>query len=213
MKSVGILGVLGGPWRAGIRFLCAKRDLLSQILFSSAEPVSSLGKHNPDKSGLRCACDTPQNYCNSLGIHRLAARGGPQVAPNTKKQHKLNFPAPGCNFPRQIALLRPRRRPCAGHTKTQWKSMPLRGPGCALGAKSSISPPRTIFRSEMRIQSQKCILGSKMPKVASKNAAKPLVFLALCASRRQSAKMHPKVRFGTQKSLFEPPGRRKPDFD
>ena len=55
-----------------------------------------------------------------------------------------------------------------------------------------------FFRSEMRIQSQKCILGSKMQKVASKNAAKALVFLALCALDRQSARMDPKVRFGTQ---------------
>ena len=69
-----------------------------------------------------------------------------------------------------------------------------------------------FFRSEMRIQSQKCILGSKMQKVASKNAAKALVFLALCASGRRSAEMDPKVRLDTQKSLFKPPGRKKPDF-
>ena len=66
-----------------------------------------------------------------------------------------------------------------------------------------------FFRSEMRIQRQKCILGSKMQKVASKNAAKAMVFLALFASGRRSAHMDPKMRVGTRKSLFKSPGRHK----
>ena len=69
-----------------------------------------------------------------------------------------------------------------------------------------------FFRSGMRIRSQKCILGSKMQKVASKNAAKALVFLALFASGRRSAQMDPKMRFGTRKSLFKSPGRQKVDL-
>ena len=67
MKSLGILGVLGGPWRAGIQFLCAKSDFLSRILFSSAEPVSPLGKYIFDKVDCGAPATTPPEPLLFLG--------------------------------------------------------------------------------------------------------------------------------------------------
>jgi len=84
---------------------------------------------------LFCAPTTPrQNPCNSLGIHRLAACGGPPVAANTKKQHENHFWSPNITFGGRSCFYAPggarapdtqksNRKPCLeGGQDTLWTS-------------------------------------------------------------------------------------------